>query len=183
VGLPWIPPELREDRGELDAAREGRLPRLVTLASIRGDLQMHTTESDGRETLDAMAAAAEAMGYEYIAVTDHSPALRMVRGLDRAGFRRQMTRIDRLNARLAKLTVLRGAEVDIRPDGSISTTPPSTRSTSWSCRSTRSSTSRSHNRRPESSKRSPTLPWTSWGTPRAASWDGGRRCGWTWTGS
>ena len=119
VGLPWIPPELREDRGELDAAREGRLPRLVTLASIRGDLQMHTTESDGRETLDAMAAAAEAMGYEYIAVTDHSPALRMVRGLDRAGFRRQMTRIDRLNARLAKLTVLRGAEVDIRPDGSL----------------------------------------------------------------
>ncbi|HXF96246.1 MAG TPA: DNA polymerase/3'-5' exonuclease PolX [Gemmatimonadales bacterium] len=119
VGLPWIPPELREDRGELEAAREGRLPRLVQLADIRGDLQLHTTESDGRDTLEAMAEAAEGLGYEYVAVTDHSPALRMVRGLDRAGFRRQMRRIERLNARLTKLTVLKGAEVDIRPDGSL----------------------------------------------------------------
>lgn len=119
LGLPWIPPELREDRGEIEAARAGRLPRLVELTDVRGDLQMHTTESDGRDTLDAMARAAEALGYEYIAVTDHSPALRMVRGLDRAGFRRQMKRIDRLNGRLKTLTVLKGAEVDILPDGAL----------------------------------------------------------------
>lgn len=119
VGLPWIPPEIREDRGELDAARQRRLPRLVQPDDLRGDLQVHTTDSDGRDSLDAMAEAAEALGHEYLAVTDHSPALRMVRGLDRAGYRRQMRRIDRLNARLRKLTVLRGAEVDIRPDGTL----------------------------------------------------------------
>lgn len=119
VGLSPIPPELREDRGEIEAAAAKSLPALVALDDVRGDLQMHTTDSDGRDTLEAMADAAEAMGYEYIAVTDHSPALRMVRGLDRAGFRRQMARIDTLNARRRKLTILRGAEVDIRPDGSL----------------------------------------------------------------
>jgi DNA polymerase (family 10) len=80
---------------------------------------MHTPDSDGRDELATLAEAAEALGYEYIAVTDHSPALRMVRGLDRAGFRRQMKRIDRLNGRLRTLTVLKGAEVDILPDGSL----------------------------------------------------------------
>lgn len=119
VGLRWIPPELREDRGELDAAREKRLPKLVELGNIRGDLQMHTTASDGRDTLGAMVEAAEELGHEYIAVTDHSPALRMVRGLDRAGFRRQMKAIERLNAGRRKITVLTGAEVDILPDGSL----------------------------------------------------------------
>jgi DNA polymerase (family 10) len=119
VGLPWIAPELREDRGEIDAAREGKLPRLIEPADIRGDLHVHTTSSDGRDTLTEMAAAAEAMGYEYLAIADHTPALKMVRGLDAAGFRRQMRQIDRLNARLRKLTVLKGAEVDIHPDGSL----------------------------------------------------------------
>jgi DNA polymerase (family 10) len=119
VGLPWIPPELREERGEIEAAREGRLPKLVELRDIRGDLQMHTTDSDGRDTLAAMAEAAEALGYEYIAITDHTPALRMVRGLDRAGYRRQMRHIDRLNAKMRKLTILKGAEVDILADGSL----------------------------------------------------------------
>ncbi|HEX9611743.1 MAG TPA: DNA polymerase/3'-5' exonuclease PolX [Gemmatimonadales bacterium] len=119
VGLPWIPPELREDRGEIDAAREGRLPRLVTLGDIRGDLQIHTTDSDGRDTLEQMAVAAEAIGYEYIAVTDHTPAVRVAGGLDRQGFRRQMRRINALNARLKRLTVLCGAEVDILPDGRL----------------------------------------------------------------
>ena len=118
VELPWIPPELREDRGEIDAAARGKLPRLVELADIRGDLQSHTTDSDGRDTLEQMAASAEAMGYEYLAITDHSPALRMIRGLDAAGFRRQMRRIDKLNAS-RKLTLLKGAEVDIRPDGTL----------------------------------------------------------------
>ena len=123
VGLPWIPPELREDRGEIEAAREGRLPRLVELADVRGDLQTHTTDSDGRDTLDAMADAAATLGYEYLAVTDHTPAVRVAGGLDRAGFRRQWKRIDRLNARLAadgmRLTVLKGAEVDILADGTL----------------------------------------------------------------
>jgi DNA polymerase (family 10) len=119
VGLPWIPPELREDRGEIDAAREGRLPELVTLDDIRGDLQSHTTDSDGRASLEEMAEVAEALGYSYLAVTDHTPTVRIVGGLDADGFRRQMRRIDRLNARLSKLTLLRGAEVDVHADGSL----------------------------------------------------------------
>jgi len=119
VGLPWIPPELRENRGEIEAARQGTLPALVERADIRGDLQSHTTDSDGRDTLAAMAHAAEDLGYEYLAITDHTPAVRVAGGLDRAGFRRQMKRIERLNGRLSKLTLLKGAEVDIRPDGSL----------------------------------------------------------------
>jgi DNA polymerase (family 10) len=119
VGLPWIPPELREGRGEIEAALTGTLPALLEARHVRGDLQVHTTDSDGRDSLEAMAEAAEAMGYAYLAVTDHSPALRMVRGLDRAGFRRQMQRIEKLNARLRSLTLLKGAEVDILADGRL----------------------------------------------------------------
>jgi DNA polymerase (family 10) len=119
VGLPWIPPELREDRGEIEAARAGRLPGLVELADIRGDLQSHSTDSDGRDTIEAMAQAAEALGYEYLALTDHTPSVRIAGGLDARGFREQMKRIDRLNGTLKKLRVLKGAEVDILPDGSL----------------------------------------------------------------
>ncbi len=119
VGLPWIPPELREDRGEIEAAEHEKLPALVEFGDVRGDLQMHSTDSDGRVPLEAMAEAAEAMGYEYIAITDHGPLMRMVQGLDDAGFRRQRKRIDKLNAKLRKLTVLAGAEVDIRADGTL----------------------------------------------------------------
>ncbi|HEX7025281.1 MAG TPA: PHP domain-containing protein, partial [Gemmatimonadales bacterium] len=119
VGVPWIPPELREDRGEIEAARAGTLPSLVELTDIRGDLQCHTTASDGRNTLAAMADAAETMGYEYLAITDHTPAVRVVGGLDREGFRRQARAIDRLNAGHRRLTLLKGAEVDIHRDGSL----------------------------------------------------------------
>jgi DNA polymerase (family 10) len=119
VGLPLIPPELREDRGELDAAARGALPRLLELKQIRGDLQSHTTSSDGRESLVAMADAAEAMGYEYLAITDHTPAVRVAGGLDREGFRRQRAAIERHNARSGKLTLLAGAEVDILKDGTL----------------------------------------------------------------
>lgn len=119
IKLPFIPPELRENRGEIEAAQRQALPRLVTLDDMRGDLQSHTTDSDGRHALDEMAEAAEAMGYEYLAITDHTPTVRVAGGLDRDGFRRQMRRIDRLNARLRKLTVLKGAEVDIHADGSL----------------------------------------------------------------
>jgi DNA polymerase (family X) len=119
VGLPWIPPELREARGEIDAARARKLPRLVDLRQIRGDLQMHTTASDGRNSLEEMAEAAQELGYEYIAITDHTPTVRIAGGLDRAGFRRQMKRIDRLNGKLRRLTILKGAEVDVHADGSL----------------------------------------------------------------
>jgi DNA polymerase (family 10) len=119
VGLPFIPPELREMRGEIEAARSGALPHLVEFRHIRGDLQMHTTDSDGRATLEEMVQAAVGLGYEYIAVTDHTPSVRIAGGLDRDGFRRQMRRIDRLNARQSSVTVLKGAEVDILADGTL----------------------------------------------------------------
>ncbi|MBI4501092.1 MAG: DNA polymerase/3'-5' exonuclease PolX [Gemmatimonadetes bacterium] len=119
VGLPWIPPELREDRGEIDAARTGMLPRLVELGDIRGDVQMHTTASDGRNTLEEMVEAVRTLGYEYLAITDHSPALRMVQGLDRDGFRAQMKHIERLNARLRHVTILRAGEIDILAHGAL----------------------------------------------------------------
>ncbi len=119
LGLPLIPPELREDRGELEAALAGHLPKLVQLDDLRGDLQSHTTSSDGRDTLSAMAEAAKALGHEYLAVTDHTPALRVTRGLDREGFRRQRKAIERFNAKSTGLTLLAGAEVDILADGSL----------------------------------------------------------------
>jgi DNA polymerase (family 10) len=119
VGLPWIPPELRENDGEIEAAHARKLPELVTLDDIRGDLQMHTTDSDGRHTLDEMAHAAQELGYAYIAVTDHTPKVRVAGGMDRAGFRRQMKRIERLNGTLHSLRVLAGAEVDINTDGTL----------------------------------------------------------------
>jgi DNA polymerase (family 10) len=119
VGLPFIPPELREDRGEIAAARDGELPDLVELDDLRGDLQMHTTSSDGRSTLREMVDAAAALGHAYIAITDHTPAVRITRGLDRAGFLRQRRAIDRINDRSDGPIVLRGAEVDILEDGDL----------------------------------------------------------------
>src|SRR5262249_49304684 len=82
LGLPWIPPELRENQGEIEAALAGTLPELVELSDIRGDLHMHTTETDGRATLQEMAEAARARGLQYIAITDHSKSLAMANGLD-----------------------------------------------------------------------------------------------------
>ncbi|MGD8398675.1 MAG: helix-hairpin-helix domain-containing protein, partial [Anaerolineae bacterium] len=117
--LPWIPPELRENRGELEAARGGRLPALVTLDDMRGDLQMHTTGSDGDDSLEEMARAALERGYEYVAITDHSPRVAVVQGLDADGLARQMDEIDRLNAELEGITILKSIEVDILEDGSL----------------------------------------------------------------
>src|SRR5512136_1114716 len=99
VGLPWIPPELREDHGEIDAAREGRLPTLVELADIRGDLQMHTDATDGQNTLAEMVAACRKLGYEYIAITDLTKAVRGAGGLTKAGFHKQDRAIDALRKR------------------------------------------------------------------------------------
>jgi len=119
VGLPYIPPEIRENRGEIEAARAGTLPALVELTDIRGDLQMHTTATDGRSTLAEMVAACAARGYEYLAITDHTQAVRVAGGMTRAGFRRQGRQIDALQKKFPDLAILKGAEVDILDDGSL----------------------------------------------------------------
>ena len=119
LGLEYIPPELRENRGEIEAARRGRLPRLVTLADLRGDLHCHTTETDGRDSLEKMAAAAMARGYEYLAVTDHSRRVSVAHGMDGKRLLRQAAAIDRLNARLKGLRLLKAVEMDILEDGSL----------------------------------------------------------------
>jgi DNA polymerase (family 10) len=119
VGLPWIAPELREDRGEIEAARAGRLPRLIELADIRGDLHAHTLASDGHDSLRNMALAAQARGLTYLAITDHSSRLKVAHGLDPLRLRRQLDEIDMLNAELADITLLKGSEVEILEDGSL----------------------------------------------------------------
>ena len=119
VGLPLIPPELREDRGEIAAAQAGTLPDLVSVEDLRGDLQMHTTSSDGRDSLPAMVRAAAGRGYEYVAITDHSPAVRVARGLDAAGFKAQWKAIELLNQGDGAPKVLKSVEVDILADGSL----------------------------------------------------------------
>lgn len=119
VGLPFIPPELRENHEEIEAARAGRLPALIELADIRGDLQMHTDATDGKNTLSQMVDACRARGYEYIAITDHTKAVRVAGGLTKAGFHRQAHAIDAIRKRISKPVVLKGAEVDILDDGSL----------------------------------------------------------------
>ncbi|MGH7546275.1 MAG: DNA polymerase/3'-5' exonuclease PolX [Gemmatimonadota bacterium] len=119
VDLPYIPPELREDRGEFEAARDGTLLDLVTPDDIRGDLQMHTTRSDGRNTLEEMVLACRARGYAYAAITDHTQAVRVAGGLDAAAFREQFREIDRLQDRLDDFRILKSAEVDILDDGTL----------------------------------------------------------------
>jgi DNA polymerase (family X) len=117
--LPYIEPELREERGELEAAAEGKLPELITLDNIRGDLQTHTTASDGKSTLEEMAQAAQDRGYAYLAVTDHSPHVSVTQGLDADALARRIDEIDRLNDTFDGFRVLKGIEVDILKDGSL----------------------------------------------------------------
>lgn len=119
VGLPWIAPELRENRGEIEAARKGKLPRLVELEDLRGDLHAHTRATDGHHTLKEMAEAARAHGFEYLAITEHSRRLTVAHGLDVHGLRKQMEEIDRLNGKLSGITILKGIEVDILEDGDL----------------------------------------------------------------
>jgi len=119
LGMDWIPPELRENRGEIQAALEHRLPRLVELTEIRGDLHAHTDWSDGHDSLERMAQAAKARGYEYIVISDHSPSLTVAKGLTPERLREQRRIIDELNERLAPFRILQGAEVNIHPDGSL----------------------------------------------------------------
>src|SRR5690606_14075576 len=117
--LPWIPPELRENRGEIEKAEKGELPALVTIDNIRGDLHMHTTASDGRNTIEEMAAAGLERGYAFIGITDHSKSLAMVRGLDEEKLLRQMEEIEAYRRTNSGIEVLKGIEVDILADGSL----------------------------------------------------------------
>ncbi len=117
--LPYIPAELREDGSEVDAAERGTLPRLVSSLDIRGDLHMHTTWSDGRDSVRRMIHASQALGYDYIAITDHSQRARASRALAADDIPRQRKEIDDARARLGGLPVLHGIEVDIMPDGSL----------------------------------------------------------------
>lgn len=119
LGLAYIEPEMREDRGEIELAAKGRLPKLVTLDDIRGDLHCHTDLTDGRNTLEEMAAAAGERGYEYLAVTDHTKHVTVAHGLDKAGMMTAIRRIDRLNTKLDGITILKSAEVDILEDGRL----------------------------------------------------------------
>jgi len=118
VGLPWIPPELRENQGEIEAAREGRLPSLVTAGDIRGDLHAHTDWSDGRHSLEALVTAAQARGYEYIIVSDHSRSTTIAGGLGVEELRAQRAVIRALQPRFA-IRILAGSECDILADGTL----------------------------------------------------------------
>ena len=119
LGLSWIAPELREHKGEIDAAEAGGLPHLIASTDLRGDLHMHTTATDGRDSLEAMAAEAHRLGYQYIAITDHSKALAMANGLDERRALEHAARVRELNGRFEGLTLLAGIECDILADGSL----------------------------------------------------------------
>lgn len=119
LGLPWIPPELREDRGEVEAALEGALPALIEEKDIRGDLQMHSTHSDGSASIEEMARVCQELGYEYLCITDHSQSLKVARGLSPARLREQRKEIDALNRKLTGIRILAGVETDILSDGTL----------------------------------------------------------------
>jgi len=117
--LPYIPPEIRENRGEIDQAEKDQLPELVQLKDIRGDLHMHTTATDGRNSILEMASAARDVGYEYVAITDHSKALAMTGGLDEKALAEHAREIGRVSSSLKKIKILEGIEVDILDDGKL----------------------------------------------------------------
>jgi DNA polymerase (family 10) len=119
VGLAWIPPELREDHGEIELAAAGRLPHLIRVEDLRGDLHMHSTWSDGRNSIAEMVAACAARGYEYMVISDHSKSLAMTGGLDAYRLRQQWLELDEVRARHPEIRVLRSMEVDILGDGSL----------------------------------------------------------------
>lgn len=119
LGLPYIEPELRENRGEFEAAEEGNLPELIKLSDIKGDLHSHTILTDGKNTLEEMAEAAQKLGYKYIANTDHSKRVTVAGGLDEKEVIENIKRTDKLNEQFKNFTILKGIEVDILEDGSL----------------------------------------------------------------
>ncbi len=118
-GLSYIEPEIRENRGEIEAAREGKLPNLVTLNDLQGDLHIHTNYSDGLASIEKMVLKARELGHKYIAITDHSNSLSIVKGLDREKIVRYLKEIDKINEKYDDITVLKGMELDILEDGSL----------------------------------------------------------------
>ncbi|HUQ71709.1 MAG TPA: PHP domain-containing protein, partial [Planctomycetaceae bacterium] len=119
VDLPWIPPELRENRGEIELAEQGKLPKLIEVADIQGDLHMHTTATDGRATIREMAEAAKARGLNYIAITDHSKRVSMARGLDADRLRAHWMEIDKVRQQMSGIEILCGIECDILEDATM----------------------------------------------------------------
>jgi DNA polymerase (family 10) len=119
LGLQYIPPELREAQGEVEKAERGAIPKLVELSDIKGDLHLHTDWSDGHNSIEEMALAAKKLGYEYIAITDHSAGRGIAHGLDVERLRKQMAEIKKVNEYLPGIRVFSGIEVDIRSDGSL----------------------------------------------------------------
>jgi len=119
IGLSYIEPELRTNTGEIEAALNNKLPKLVELKDIKGDLHCHSNWSDGQESIEGVAKAAKKFGYEYIAITDHAGFLRIAHALDEKQLLKQIKEIDRVNARLSGIKVIKGVEVDIKVDGSL----------------------------------------------------------------
>jgi len=119
LGMQYIPPELREDVGEIEAAMQGKLPRLVELSDLKGDLHIHSTWSDGRSSIEEQAEAAQALGFEYIAICDHSPSMGIAGGLSPEDLDRKIEAISAINDEMKGITVLVGAEVDIKADGEL----------------------------------------------------------------
>jgi DNA polymerase (family 10) len=179
LGLTSIPPELREGRGEVALAADGRLPRLVEAADLRGLFHLHTTWSDGKATLDETFRRALELGYEYVGITDHSPAAAYARGLTAERVQEQWAEIEGLRPKFPRLAIFRGTEADILPDGSTGTTS-SPASTSTSPRSTPRSTCRGRRRRPGSSARSGIPGSRCWATRRGVSFSRAPASTWTW---
>lgn len=119
VGLPWIPPELRENRGEIELAEQNKLPKLIELEDIRGDLHMHTTATDGLNSIREMAEAAKARGLKYIAITDHSKRVTMANGLDAKRLRKHWADIDKVRGQVHGIEILKGVECDILEDATL----------------------------------------------------------------
>ena len=139
LGLQWIPPEMREDRGEVDAAAEGKLPKLIERADLKGDLHAHTVATDGAGTIEEMVAAARAHGYEYLAITDHSKAVTVAHGLNDAAIRKHADRLHAAAEKLKGFWLLAGVEVDILKDGRLDLEEKVLAELDWVCASVHSS--------------------------------------------
>lgn len=131
LGMDWVPPELRENRGEIEAAKKNKLPTLIEVDDIKGDLHVHTTATDGRATIEEMTAAAIERGYQYLAITDHSQAVRVTQGLDEEGLAEHTENIRAVDGQHDNISVLAGVEVDILKDGRLDLSPDILNNLDW----------------------------------------------------